>query len=207
MPKKLELQVEAVIRYGNIEPSPIIYTGFYRHNQNEIREYIPSKSIAIKEGLIVSSLLKGNFVSTQTVLLKRECIENVGGFDEKLKRFQDWELWLRLANEHPFILIDKPLVNVYYSENSISSDSSLILDAYRLIFNKHQKLLSEVKPRIASYFLASYGHNLCLDGNLQEGRAILKSSLKLNPLSLRSLGCFAVSLLGANYVSKNLQND
>ena len=205
MPEKLEKQVEIVNRFGSIKPSPVIYTGFYRYNRDGIREYIPSKSITKKEGIIVNSLLNGNFVSTQTVILKKECILKVGGFDENLPRFQDWELWLRLAPEHPFILIDEPLVNVYFSEKSISADSSLIVEAYRIIYEKHQKLLAKVNPLDASSFLASYGHNLCLSGNLNEGRTILKNSLKLNPLFLRSAMCYAASLLGADMYKKIYQ--
>lgn len=202
MPEKLSKQVEIINQFGSTDPAPIIYTGFYRYNQNGAREYIPPNSITVKEGFIVHSLLKGNFVSTQTVILKKECIEKVGGFDENLPRFQDWELWLRLAPEHPFILIDEPLVNVYFSEKSISADSSLIVEAYRIIYEKHQKLLAKVNPRDASFFLASYGHNLCLSGNLKEGRTILKNSLKLNPLFLKSAMCYAASLLGADMYQK-----
>lgn len=199
---KLEKQVEIVNLYGNVEPSPIIYTGFYRYNQNGFREYIPSKFLTDKEGYIINSLLKGNFVTTQTVLLQKDCLEKVGGFDEGLPRFQDWELWLRLAPEHPFILIDEPLVNVYFSRKSISADSSLIVKSYQLIYNKHRALLSKVNPRNASFFLTSYGHNLCLGGYLKDGRAILKYSLSLNPFNLKTLACYTVSLLSIKIYQK-----
>jgi glycosyltransferase involved in cell wall biosynthesis len=197
MPDKLEKQVAIINEIGETEPSPIIYTGFYRFNKYGKKEYIPSNEVVVREGKILNSLLHGNFVTTQTVLIKKSCLEKAGGFDEQLPRFQDWELWLRLAPENPFILIDEPLVHVYFTEDSISADFSRIVEAYRLIYNKHQALLSTTDSRDASCFLASYGHNLCLSGHLKEGRAILKRAFSLNPTLIKAFALYVASLLGA----------
>lgn len=40
-----------------------------------------------------------NYVSTMT-LVRREVYWQAGGFDETLRRLEDWELWLRLGLQH-----------------------------------------------------------------------------------------------------------
>jgi glycosyltransferase involved in cell wall biosynthesis len=197
MPNKLEKQVALLESSWNTDAAPIIYTGFYRFDRYGNREYIPSGKVTTKEGFILGSLLQGNFVSTQTVLIKKEYLVKAGGFDERLPRFQDWELWLRLAPEYPFKLVDEPLVHVNFTEGSISADFTRIVEAFRLIYNKHQELLSKVNPYDASCFLASYGHNLCLSGHLDEGREILREAMRWKPSSKRAVVFYAASFLGS----------
>jgi len=38
-----------------------------------------------------------NYIDTSDVLFRRECIFDMGGFDEEYKKFIDWNLWLRMA--------------------------------------------------------------------------------------------------------------
>jgi glycosyltransferase involved in cell wall biosynthesis len=43
-------------------------------------------------------------------LVPRSVIDRVGGFDERLSTSADWELWLRIAAEHPVGFVAEPLV-------------------------------------------------------------------------------------------------
>jgi len=42
-------------------------------------------------------LLARNYIDTSDVLLKREVLFDLGGFDERFKKFIDWNLWVRMA--------------------------------------------------------------------------------------------------------------
>ena len=44
-----------------------------------------------------AALFRRNFIGTLTVLLRRDCYQSVGGFDETLHRGSDYDLWLRVA--------------------------------------------------------------------------------------------------------------
>jgi glycosyltransferase involved in cell wall biosynthesis len=44
-----------------------------------------------------SLLLLGNPLHVGSVMLRRECQEKVGDFDESLRSYEDWDMWLRLA--------------------------------------------------------------------------------------------------------------
>jgi O-antigen biosynthesis protein len=42
-------------------------------------------------------LLRRNYIDTSDVLIKRQVLIDVGGFDERYKKYVDWNLWVRLA--------------------------------------------------------------------------------------------------------------
>ena len=42
-------------------------------------------------------LMPRNFIHTSTVIARREALQQVGGFDETLVTFEDFDLWLRIA--------------------------------------------------------------------------------------------------------------
>jgi glycosyltransferase involved in cell wall biosynthesis len=52
---------------------------------------------------VFERLCQTNFINTQTVLLRRHCIEEDGYFDESIKWVEDWWLWIRLARKHRFL--------------------------------------------------------------------------------------------------------
>ena len=192
LPEKLEKQVKA------FETAPpevgVVYTGFYRL-ENGKKTYIPSPKIVQKEGYIFNSLLKGNFVTTQAVLVKRECFEKAGMFDENLPRLQDWELFIRTSRYYHFKCVDEPLVVSYYQPYSISADQSALIGALELILDKHSDDIKKDKRLLASY-LSLIGDLLCSDGQLKQGRSYLVKAVKAYPLNIKYLGAGLASLLG-----------
>lgn len=61
------------------------------------------------EGWICKRLVRKNFIYNPTVMIRRECLEAVGGFDEDLFPPADWDMWLRLAERFPAGYIHRPL--------------------------------------------------------------------------------------------------
>jgi glycosyltransferase involved in cell wall biosynthesis len=49
-------------------------------------------------------------VSPSAVMLRRDLLESLGGFDESLAACEDYDLWLRLSLREPVGLLDEPLV-------------------------------------------------------------------------------------------------
>jgi hypothetical protein len=43
-------------------------------------------------------------------LIRRECFERVGMFDETMRLGQDWDMWIRIAREYPVGVVDATLI-------------------------------------------------------------------------------------------------
>jgi hypothetical protein len=52
-------------------------------------------------GNLLETLWRGSFIPAMATLVRRECYEKVGLFDENLF-FEVWDLWLRLASSFEF---------------------------------------------------------------------------------------------------------
>lgn len=157
----------------------VVYTGFWRL-KGKTEEYIPGSAQKIKEGNIHTELLKGNFVTTQAVLVKKECFQKAGMFDETLPRLQDWELFIRISAHYLFAFIDEPLVISYFSKDSISSNENNLRLAFIKILLKHKNIFLSDKEAYASlnYSIADL---YLRDGKMSDGISHIFISLRYCP--------------------------
>lgn len=111
------------------------YTYFSENGESEVR---PKYKITNTESMM-SQLLKKNFITTGTVLAKRECFNDVC-FDENLPRYQDWDLALQLAQKYEIAFLNEPLLNMYEQKNSITKSTSMEkkYKALEHIYHKYQ---------------------------------------------------------------------
>lgn len=114
---------------------------------------------------------------TSTLLMTREAFKTVGGFDERLPCFEDWELCLRLSQNYRFAYVDEPLVEKGTSDDNISAEPERLSTAIRRIRQKHEGLPSTTLARL----LTDAGITYCEAGRLHEGRPYLRRSLRHNP--------------------------
>ena len=198
LPEKLGRQVRT------LENSPpkvgVVYTGFWRI-KGDGKTYFPPSGITKKEGDIHRELLKGNFVGTPTTLVKRECFERAGMFDERLHHLVDWEMWIRISRYYYFGYVDSPLVVSYDMPDSISIDRIALIEAHKLILKKN---LEEIKNdnKILALHQYAIGNLLCQIGEMSRGRGYLFRAARTYPLSIRYLIPVFVSLLGKSAYNK-----
>jgi len=192
LPEKLEKQVK-VFETESLEVG-VVYTGYYRLQDNR-RIYFPNANVTKKEGDISKSLLKGYFITTQAVLVRRECFEKAGLFDENLPRLQDWELFIRISKYYHFKCIDEPLVVVYHQPVSISTNQNALIKAIKLISQKHSENFKKDSRTLADYYY-TVGNLLCRHGEFTQGRNYLLKAVKTYPLDIKVFGAAFVSLLG-----------
>jgi glycosyltransferase involved in cell wall biosynthesis len=169
---KLQQQVDLLDE--SHENIGVIYTGFLQCNKRNTK-YIPHEKNQTIEINTLHNLLLGNFISTQTLVVKKECLEKSGYFDENLPRFQDWELVIRLAKNVNFKLIDEPLVAVHSTPGNITSNESVRLKALELIYEKHVELFN-AHTNAKALFLFNMGHIAAAEGDTRKGvRCYLKA--------------------------------
>lgn len=136
---KLEKQMVVFAQAGgNVG---VVYSGFFRI-EGKKAFYYPSDAVSNKSGNVLAALLRGNFVTTQAAVVRRECLLSSGMFDEQLPRFQDWELFIRLAKRFEFICVDEPLLLAYYSPVSITASERNLSVALKMILEKHQDVFA-----------------------------------------------------------------
>jgi glycosyltransferase involved in cell wall biosynthesis len=114
LPDKLARQVELMERlplsvgvvYGDAErmdeagrPLPRMFIECFRDFER------------MPQGNVYEALLDGNFIPSMTTLVRRECFEEVGPYDESLA-YEDWDMWLRVAQRFEFAF--SPYVSARY---------------------------------------------------------------------------------------------
>lgn len=146
----------------------------------------PSRFSIVKDGNILSRLLKRNFITTSSLLVKAEVFKVSGLFNPTYKSFQDWELLSRIAIDYHFHYINEILVYVYESDDSITLDKS-----GRVITKiKHLKQfmhLYKERPKLLSFRLCDLGFTLLKLKRYGFARLLLGKSLKVNPLNVEAL--------------------
>ncbi len=123
-----------------------------------------------------------NYFGTPTLLMKRHVFEAVGGFDECLPRWQDWDLLIRVSEKFKIGILNKELVNVFEGHKSITQNNELLAQAVEIFLNKYQNRIKLVGNKFASAVLAKYSRYLIRSKAYRKARILAFHSLKLYPL-------------------------
>jgi glycosyltransferase involved in cell wall biosynthesis len=176
LPEKLEKQLRlfdsALGRVG------LIYSGFY---------YVSGKSgenistfQPIHKGSVYPELLKGCILGSPTPLIKKECFEQAGGFDESLPGCQDWDMWLRIAKVCDFDFISEPLARHYVHGMQISANLAAKIKARTLLLQKHYGDIRK-EPGILYTQLKGLAILYFLNGESRRGRRLLSQAVRNYP--------------------------
>lgn len=105
LPEKLEKQVA----FMNLCPSGgLYYSGYYYIN--ETGDILEAKDGAFFPSSInVAVLLGKNYINGITVLIRKDCLDAVGGFDTQYRCVQDWDLWIKIALKYDIYLLPEKL--------------------------------------------------------------------------------------------------
>jgi glycosyltransferase involved in cell wall biosynthesis len=198
LPGKLEKQME-IIEHASPRVG-VVYTGYRRIIGNK-ETYFPPSWVNKRENDIHKELLKNRFIGIPTALIRRECFEKSGLFDERLPQLEDWEMWLRISKFYEFKCIDEPLVIAYYTQHSVSTKQETLIEALKMILEKHYEEFAKNKRLLAEY---EYwiGSLLCQIGEVPQGRGYLGKSMKLDPLNIKYFIAALVSLFGKGSYNK-----
>jgi len=90
-------------------------------------------------GNIQLALWKDNFIPAMTTLVKRDCYDQVGLFDEALC-YEDWDMWLRISRRFEFAFAQEISAKYRIVSNSMmQSQKQRILDSACQVCAKHLK--------------------------------------------------------------------
>ncbi|MBI4263336.1 MAG: glycosyltransferase [Acidobacteria bacterium] len=114
--RALEARPDAVLCHGALIPVDRVgagYTGLPRY----VSEQVPFERQ-------LGWLIERNRIAADTVCVRRDAVERLGGFCEMHGVREDYDLWLRLASVGPFQYVDAPLALYRRHETNLSNDEA-----------------------------------------------------------------------------------
>jgi glycosyltransferase involved in cell wall biosynthesis len=196
-PSKIEKQVDRVRSAS--EDHVLVYTGIRQVNADGSTNAVKTPTA---EGDVVERLLRGNFIgSYSAVMVSSNAIDAVGLPDERFPSWQDWEWYLRLAQEGVFLSVPEPLVIRHNGHDQMSSNFETKRDvSYPLLIQKGQIIARECgcEQEFKSGAAFELAWAAVENGEFGEARRYLFKSLRLNPWS-RSGWFYLLLILGGRF--------
>lgn len=92
-------------------------------------------------------LLRGNpIIMHATLLYRRDCLLAINGFDEKHRRAEDYEVYLRLAQRYPIGSHPETVAEYRRHGNNVSDAYFKMLDGVLSVLDRHEALISPDAP-------------------------------------------------------------
>ncbi|MFQ5714308.1 MAG: glycosyltransferase family 2 protein [Candidatus Scalinduaceae bacterium] len=186
VPDKLKMQME----YFNKNPQAgLVYSKYTTFRDGKKLRTKPKKGYS---GWIFAKLLSKSIIQTSTVMVKKECLDAIGPFDESFALADEYDLFLRIARKFQCGFIDKELTK-YRVHNSNASKNDFLFDkenlrVYRSVYDngtvlgrKEEKIL---KKRIARYNL-KVARRFYAQGQLEESMKYHNEALVYLPFYKR----------------------
>lgn len=177
LPEKLEKQMQVMLQAS--ETVGLVYCRMRGCRKDGSDIICPSLSLGEEklEGNLLRNLVGGNVIGTPAMLVRKQCLEQTGGFDEGLKCLEDWELVLRIAEKWEFGFVDEILVEFRYSDGSVSGNVKGYVDTRCYMIAKYWKLMAQrdVLNKTVEEVLLSAKHI----GYYEEAKQMLAAALHL----------------------------
>jgi hypothetical protein len=138
-------------------------------------------------------LLKGNLLATPSVVVRRNCFDEAGLFDETLRTGEDWDLWLRLSARFDCVGVRRPLVRC----RKWDYDPKYRLDTlYRSTLRPLDKLfadpetlrrwprLASVRPRVYAWHRSVLAKSYLRHGRILESCRMAMAAIRSHPAAL-----------------------
>lgn len=181
LPRKLEKQM--CVFLNDSSDLGVVYTSLWQIDDSE-GTYQPSSNVRKREGNLHEELLKMNFVSMPTAVVRKECFEKAGLFDESMPRLQEWDLWLRISRYYRFKHVDEPLVISYLQPDSISRNVDAHITARKRILSKYFEEISKNKVLLSKHYF-EIGTLLYLNGMIEEGKKYFFKAINAHPFNVK----------------------
>ena len=185
-PDKLQLQME----HFNENPQiGLVYAKYTSFRDGEELRTKPEKGYS---GWIFKELLSKSFIQTSTVVVKRECLDAVGPYDETFSLGDEYDMFLRIARKFQCGFVDKGLTRYRVHDTNASNNDFLFdnenLGVYKKIYNNFTDLdgveKKILRKRIARYSM-KVAEGLYTQGKLEESKEYQKEANNFLPFYKR----------------------
>jgi glycosyltransferase involved in cell wall biosynthesis len=202
LPEKLLLQWECL---ADQPDAGLVHTDTCRlYESTGERVYVPGGAERFC-GTCYTEFFWGHSVTPSTVMVSRQCIDEVGGFDESIRRpsTQDLDLWIRIARNCPLAYVDKPLVLYRYHATNSSYNLQMMVEDECYVLAKALNddpglwtLLGRGKARKRMFDLTfGAGYHSLVRRDLRKARGYFRNALAYSPTSLKGWGYWVSTFL------------
>jgi glycosyltransferase involved in cell wall biosynthesis len=166
VPQKLGRHMEIFAR-----PSPelgVVYSDMVRIHPDGTESY--HRSPTIVDGSLIDPSIpfyQVSMLGIQSAVIRRECLEKAGYFDERFPCLEDLDLFIRLSRICKFHHIREPLVR-YHATKGLSADLRAKYAARRLLFETYKKDLFAHHKDFVAKELAFFHISKSLEEEFQE---------------------------------------
>lgn len=148
LPNKLQHQVEVFEKDSDVD---IVYTWTDAIDENRkiVHEY--RKEI---EGNPKYEILKGCFIPSPSVMVRKSKILSTGLFDENLPSCQDWDMWTRMILDGAKVKVVREVDTLYHKHsNGTIGLSKRAYKGFMIYFKKHFVSAFNVNPILSAYYI------------------------------------------------------
>ena len=178
MSAKLEKQV---VKFKNVsEKVGLIYCGTQIiEGEKVITTYYPTERGDLRKRLLMGTTIGG----TDPALVKKECFDKVGLFDEQLTSCQDWDMWKRVSEKYQFDFVPEVLVKLYAHKHQISTNLASMIPGRTRMVHKYQAEFS-LYPEIYVVHLKRLGKLHAINGTWKEAFSWFAKAVKVRFLEV-----------------------
>lgn len=181
LPEKLAIQIQWMEAHPNVGLTCTNALGF-----DGTKPAWRLNKISLVRRRTLSDLLQENFIANLTVVVRRECLDRVGLFNEdpQLRALEDYELWIRIAACYPFAYLPSVTARYRVHERNLETKDAAItiqrtIAMLRLLAGTPGLHPAELRRGIAVHYrLLARAHALA--GNQPEYYSALFSSWQLH---------------------------
>jgi glycosyltransferase involved in cell wall biosynthesis len=194
-PTKLEKQQTV---FENVDNNVgLVYTGFvqYELDGTEWERYPDAKG-----DIYLDELERDRIHPTSTVMVRRDALNEVGGFDTDLPSRQDYDLWIRITEHYDVDYVDEILVDKREQPDSISKDFDSRIKGDLAVFEKVKERATDLgtldRNRIYSYHHHVIGRDYDSNGDRWKALKHLGLAIVRYPFRPIPYVMFVIALFG-----------
>jgi len=173
----------------------IVYSDFsVRYADGSFQPSYLANRPLVSEGYILENYIQSRFLFPSTMVIRRQCFEEFGLFDEEMRACEDIELFARILTQWKAAGIDAPLVTRYEGTHNITSNSRKInqytILALRKVLSKELKLPLPTRNVIYKELGRQYwwnGYAAFKEGHMGLARKNFVRSVWSDPRKLRTV--------------------
>ena len=200
----LPQNVEKHLRVFEANPGAgLVYCGIeiLDRNGDHVKNVLPNPG---DRGHVLDRLIRYNFITSSTVLLRRKAMEFAGEMNTSLWFAEDWYYWLRVASRFPVDFVGEVLVRYQRSAVSLSHGTAIAtiaernLQMFELAFADPdlEPLLAPLRSDAYGRAYANYASMALQELQLDLVRRYAFLALRERPSSWLSYALLAKSCLG-----------